>query len=173
MRYAAGSWRLAGRRQLLAQSLDGEGYDLTVGLGIQRFSFGFPVDNVIDIIRLDDFSRWALDIPMAIGRRGDFYRVWGGPRVMLTSYSTQLMIEAPARRAGAVASRDLAKVEGSGAYLGAQAGAAFGYRWLFLAFEMTVVRMVGTAHIDVFGRRTEADTGTWIIYPGIAVLGEF
>jgi hypothetical protein len=48
-----------------------------------------------------------------------------------------------------------------------------GYRWLFVGLEMTVVRLVGNAHIDVFGRRTEADTGTWIIYPGIAVLGEF
>jgi hypothetical protein len=67
----------------------------------------------------------------------------------------------------------VAEAAGRGMYLGAQAGAVVGYRWLFVGLEMTVVRLVGNAHIDVFGRRTEADTGTWIIYPGIAVLGEF
>jgi hypothetical protein len=67
----------------------------------------------------------------------------------------------------------VAEAAGRGAYLGAQGGAAVGYRWLFVAMELTVVRLVGNAHIDVFGRRTDADTGTWIIYPGIAVLGEF
>ena len=170
IRYAAQSWRIGGRRQLLHQA--DNGFDLSLGLGLQRFSFGFPIDNVIDIVELEDFTRWNVDIPLTIGQQGDFYRVWGGPRMVLTSYSSSLVLRAPGQ-AGAAASEDFAAVEGSGAYLGVQAGAAFGYRWLFLAVEMTVVRMVGTASLDVFGRRTEADTGTWILYPGLAVLGEF
>ena len=134
-------------------------------------AFGFPIDNVIDIIKLDDFVRWNLDIPVAIGRRTDYLRWWAGPRMVFSTYSTRLAIEAP--QTGGAVGRDVAEAAGRGAYLGAQAGAAVGYRWLFVALEMTIVRMVGNAHIDVFGRRTEADTGTWIIYPGIAVLGEF
>jgi hypothetical protein len=169
LRYASGGWRLGVRRQVLTQ--EQFGYDLTVGVGLQRFAFGFPVDNIIDIVKLDDFTRWNLDVPVAIGRRTDFLRWWVGPRMVLSSYSTKLEIEAP-QTGGAVA-RDVAEVSGRGTYLGAQAGAAVGYRWLFVALEMTIVRMVGSAHIDVFARRTEADTGTWIIYPGIAVLGEF
>jgi hypothetical protein len=169
LRYASGAWRLGARRQLLWQ--EQSGYDLTIGVGLQRFSFGFPVDNVIDIVKLDDFTRWNLDVPVAIGRRTDYLRWWAGPRIVLSTYSTRLEIEAPGT--GGVASRDVAEAAGRGAYIGAQAGAVVGYRWLFIGLEMTVVRMVGNAHIDVFGRRTEADTGTWIIYPGIALLGEF
>jgi hypothetical protein len=169
LRYASSAWRLGIRRQLMTQ--DRDGYDVTIGVGVQRFSFGFPIDNVIDIIKLDDFVRWNLDIPVAIGRRTDYLRWWAGPRMVFSTYSTRLEIEAP--QTGGAVGRDVAEAAGRGAYLGAQAGAAVGYRWLFVALEMTIVRMVGDAHIDVFGRRTEADTGTWIIYPGIAVLGEF
>jgi hypothetical protein len=169
LRYASGGWRLGVRRQLLSQ--EQSGYDLTIGVGLQRFSFGFPIDNVIDIIKLDDFTRWNLDIPVALGRRSDFLRWWAGPRIVLSTYSTRLEIEAP--QTGGAVGRDVAEAAGRGMYLGAQAGAVVGYRWLFVGLEMTVVRLVGNAHIDVFGRRTEADTGTWIIYPGIAVLGEF
>jgi hypothetical protein len=170
LRYASSSLRLAGRSQLLRQEEDG--WDMSIGLGIQRFSYAFPIDNVVDIITLDDFTRWNLDVPVAIGRHGDFYRVWGGPRIVLSSYSTELVIRAPGQ-AGQVASEDVASVSGRGAYLGVQGGAALGYKVLFVAFELTVVRMVGTARIDVFGRRTEADTGTWVIYPGVALMGEF
>jgi hypothetical protein len=169
LRYAAGGWRVGVRRQVLRQEMTG--YDLTIGVGLQRFSFGFPIDNVIDIVELDDFTRWNVDIPMVIGQRTDVLRWWAGPRMMLSSYSTRLEIAAP--QTGGAVSRDVAQAAGQGLYLGAQAGAAVGYRWLFVALEFTFVRMVGDAHIDVFGRRTEADTGTWILYPGIAVLGEF
>jgi hypothetical protein len=170
LRYASSSLRLAARRQLLRQ--EEFGWDLTLGLGIQRFSYEFPINNVLDIVRLDDFTRWNLDVPLAVGRRGDFYRVWGGPRVVLSSYSSKLVIKAPGQ-AGQVASEDVASFRGRGGYFGLQGGAALGYKVLFVAFELTIVRMVGTAHIDVFGRRTEADTGTWVIYPGVALLGEF
>jgi hypothetical protein len=169
LRYAAGGWRLGVRRQVLDQETSG--YDLTIGAGLQRFSFGFPIDNVIDIIKLDDFTRWNLDVPVAFGRRSDFLRWWAGPRMVLSTYSTRLTIEAP--QTGGAVGQDVAEAAGRGMYLGAQGGAAVGYRWLFVAMEMTVVRLVGNAHIDVFGRRTEADTGTWIIYPGLAVMGEF
>jgi hypothetical protein len=169
LRYASSSLRLAGRTRLMRQEQDG--WDASVGLGIQRFSYSFPIDNVVDIIRLEGFTRWNVDIPVAVGKSGDFYRVWGGPRVVLSSYSSELVIEAPGQ-AGQVASEDVASVRGRGAYLGVQGGAALGYKVLFVAFELTVVRMVGTAQVDVFGRRTDADTGTWVIYPGVAVMGE-
>jgi hypothetical protein len=169
-RYSSRAFRLGGRRQLLVQ--EQSGYDLSVGLGVQRWSFGFPIGDIIDIVRLEDFTRWSLDLPVVAGFRTDFYRVWGGPRLAISSYSSELVIRAPGQ-AGAAASEDLARVEGSAMFVGAQAGAALGYRMLFVAVELTVVRMIGSARLDVFGRRVEADTGTFILYPGLALLGEF
>jgi hypothetical protein len=169
-RYSSSAFRLGGRRQLLLQAQSG--YDLTVGLGVQRWSYGFPIGDIIDIVRLEAFTRWSLDLPLVAGFHTDFYRVWGGPRLAWSTYSSELVIRAPGQ-AGAVASEDLARVEGSALFVGAQAGAAIGYKMLFVAAELTVVRMIGNARLDVFGRRVEADTGTFILYPGLALLGEF
>jgi hypothetical protein len=44
---------------------------------------------------------------------------------------------------------------------------------VFLAFELTVVRFLGSARMHAFGSGTDIDTGTWLIYPGIALLSEW
>ena len=169
-RYSSQALRLGGRRQLLVQ--EESGWDLTVGLGVQRWSYGFPIGNVLDIVDLEDFTRWSFDLPLVAGVRRDFYWLWAGPRLAMSSYSTELTIRAPGQ-AGAAASEDVARASGTATYLGAQAGVALGYKMLFVAFELTAVRMLGTAELDVFGRQVEADTGTFILYPGIAVMAEF
>ena len=172
LRYASHAWRIGGRRQLLSQLEDGSGWDVTVGLGLQRFSFSLPIDEVIPIVRLEEFGRWNIDIPLVAGRRGDFYRVWGGPRLVFSQYAAELVLRAPGS-AGSVANEDVASVEGQGTYIGLQGGAAFGYKVLFLAFELTVVRFQGSARLQAFGSGGDVDTGTWVIYPGVGILGEW
>ena len=172
LRYAAQAWRVGARRQLLSQAQDGTGWDVTIGLGIQRFGFALPIDEVIPIVRLENFSRYNFDLPLVAGRRGDFYRIWGGPRLVLSRYGAELALRAP-EQAGSVANEELASVEGQGAYIGLQGGAALGYKMLFLAFELTVVRLLGSARLQAFGTDSDIDTGTWLIYPGLALLGEW
>ena len=122
--------------------------------------------------RLEDFTRWNIDIPLVAGRRGDFYRIWGGPRLVFSDYGAELVLRAPGS-AGSVANEDIASVEGQGTYLGVQGGAALGYRVLFLAFELTVVRFLGSARLSAFGSGADIETGTWVVYPGVAILGEW
>jgi hypothetical protein len=172
LRYASHAWRIGGRRQLLSQHADGSGWDVTVGLGLQRFSFPLPIDEIISVVRLEEFSRWNIDIPLVIGRSGDFYRFWGGPRLVFSQYGAELVLRAPGA-AGSVASEDVASVEGQGTYIGLQAGAAFGYKVLFLAFELTVVRFLGSARLQAFGSGGDVDTGTWVIYPGVAIQAQW
>ncbi len=172
LRYAGHAWRVGGRRQLLTQGLDGSGWDLTVGLGVQRFTFEVPLADTIPIVRLDDFERWNIDVPLVFGRRGDFYRIWGGPRLVYSRYDAELALRAPGS-AGAVASEDLASVDGQGAYIGLQAGGAIGYKRVFFGLELTVVRMLGGARLLAFGTRAETDTDTWVIYPGVALMVEW
>jgi hypothetical protein len=170
LRHASGSFRLGGRRQLLSQQ-DGQGWDVTVGLGFQHTGFDLPLQEAIPIVRLDGYSRWNIDIPLVAGRRGDFHRIWGGPRLVFSHYGAGMVLAAPGG-AGSVASEDAASIDGQGAYLGLQAGAAFGYRWVFLAFELTVARFFGNARLQAFGAGSDIDTTTWIVYPGVAVLGQ-
>ncbi len=185
LRYAASAWRIGVRRQLLRQHRPDDaatdagpdpiptaGWDVTIGLGIQRSGFSLPIGDILPIVRLDEFARWNIDIPLVAGRQGDFYRIWGGPRLVYSHYGASLALSAPGA-GGAVASEDLARVSGQGAIFGLQGGAAIGYKVLFLAFELTVVRFLGTARLDAFGAGRDIDTGTWILYPGVALLGQW
>ena len=170
LRYAGHAWRIGVRRQLLTQ--DESGWDLTVGLGLQRFAFALPLDEVIPIVDLNAFERWNVDVPMVIGRRGDFYRIWGGPRLVFSRYDAELVLTAPGS-AGAVASQDIASVDGRGAYIGLQGGAAFGYKRLFVGAELTIVRHLGSARLQALGAGSDVDTSAWVFYPGLAVMAEW
>ena len=169
----AAAWRLGVRRQLLVQ--EQSGYDLTVGAGGAALQLRLP-----DRQRHRHRRAGRLH-PLEPGHpgghrpaRADFYRLWArAADRAVSTYSTRLVIEAPGQAGGAVG-RDVAEAAGR-RHVPGRPGRGGG--WLpagcSSALELTVVRMVGNAQLDVFGRRTEADTGTWIIYPGIAVLGEF
>jgi len=170
LRYAAGAWRLGGRHQILEQAR--HGVDLTVGLGAQRFTFEFPVKDVIGILELEDFVRWNIDVPIVFGTHGDFYRLWAGPRLVYSRFDTHLTLHAPAV-GGAGPQTYLAGAEGSGFYVGGQGGAAFGYKVLFVAVELTVVRFFGSTDISALGRSANVDLGSFVIYPGFALMGEF
>ena len=166
-----GAWKLGGRHQLLAQDVDGA--DGSVGLALSRYSYGPPaIIDVIDVIHLDDFQRWTIDVPMAIGRHGRYHRWWTGPKFTYVHHTAQLVLRTPGQ-AGAPAQEDVASTSGSASYWGGYAGAALGYRSVFIATELTIVRLIGTAELNVFGRTTSADTSSWVISPGIALLGEF
>lgn len=170
LRLSSGAWRAGARYQILDQARDG--WDLTAGVGVQRFAYEFPVSDVLDVVHLNDFQRWSVDIPIAFGRRGDAYRLWGGPRIVLSRYDTSLELRLPPV-AGAAAQDVLASLDGNAAFVGVQGGAAVGWRHLFVGVELTVVQLLSTAHIDVAGTRYDADLGGPIVYPGLALMGEF
>jgi hypothetical protein len=168
--YAGGAWRLGTRYQWLAQ--EGDGADLSVGVGLSRYARDFPIADIIDVIDLHGYRRWTLDLPLAIGRRGSYYRVWTGPKLAFIHHSAALVLHTPAR--GDVAAHDdVAGASGNASLWGGHAGAALGYRSLFLAVELTIARLIGTAELNVFGRTTSADTSSWVISPGIALMGAF
>jgi hypothetical protein len=165
LHYASAAWRLALRHQVLDQDVDG--VDLTVGIGGQRFASGFPLEDVIPGLVLEDFVRWKFDLPVVIGRHGDFFRIWGGPQLAMSTYSTHLRLDLPGQAPA------LAGVDGSGFYVAGQAGAALGYRKVFLAFELTVARHFGSATLSALAQEHDVDLGGWVILPGLALLGEF
>jgi hypothetical protein len=164
-RYAAGGWRLGLRRQILEQKKSG--VDFTVGAGVGRAAYEPPVSGVLSVIEIEDFVRWSFDVPIAIGQHADWYRWWAGPRLMYTSGSQSMSLELPGEPV------ELASISTSGFYLGAQGGAAFGYRWLFVGPELTVVQLLGEAEIEALGQTANVDLDGLIIYPGLALLGEF
>lgn len=171
LRYSISAIRGGARYQLL--ELDKHGVDLTVGLGVGRYVYAFPVGSVLDIVELEDFERWQFDLPIAVGTRGDWYRVWGGPRLMLTTFGTKLTMNLPAFT-GYGGERELASFSGEGFYVGGQAGAALGYKKVFFGVELTMVELLSSGRLDAFGQKElEVDIDSFIVYPSFGLMGEF
>lgn len=169
-RLSSGAWRLGGRYQLLEQarqSLDG-----TVSVGGGRYSYEFPLTDQIPFIRLEDFSRWQVDMAFLVGRHGDWYRVWGGPRVLFSFYETELVFQQPSIPGATTEKMVLASVDGVGTYLGGQLGIALGYKHVFVGFELTCAKFWTSASLQLLDRQRDAEVESFIVYPGFALLLE-
>ncbi|WP_437613588.1 hypothetical protein WMF20_12695 [Sorangium sp. So ce834] len=171
LRYTGSALRLGTRYQLLKR--DKDGVDLTAGVGVGRYVFGLPVASVLGIVELEDFTRWQIDLPIQVGTAGTWYRVWGGPRLMLTTFDAALTADLPAFT-GYPGEREIAALSGVGLYLGGQAGVAFGYKHVFLGVELTLAEIFTGGELSVLGERVVAvDLDSFIIYPAVGLMVEF
>ena len=167
VRYAGSAWRVGARYQLLDHERGP--FDLTVGLGVSRFSFSFPLSDEIPGLSLSDFSRWQLDVPILVGTSRDWFRVWAGPKLLITSFSTELTLALPG-------DPTLARFDGAAAFVGGQGGFALGYRRLFVAFELTLAEALGSAHLTAVKLApTTHDThiSSFTIFPSLGLMAEF
>jgi hypothetical protein len=168
VRYAGSAWRGGVRYQLVDR---GRGpFDLTVGLGVSRFSYEFPLSDQIPGLSLSDFSRWQIDVPILVGTSRDWFHVWAGPKVLFTTFSTELKLTLPAE------TPTLASFDGTATFLCGQGGVALGYRWLFFAFELTLAEALGTAHLTAVGLAPpthDTKISSFTVYPSLGVLAEF
>jgi hypothetical protein len=169
LRYAGSALRLATRYQLVSR--DTGPFDMSAGIGLSRFTYAIPVADYIPVLKVNDFTRWQIDVPLLIGTQNRWFRAWGGPRFVATffdaSLALDLVIEEPV----------LASLSGKAYYVGAQGGFGVGYRWLFVAFELTVTEMMGSATISApvisdNPSRTTEHSGL-VIYPSFGLMGEF
>jgi hypothetical protein len=171
LRYTSHAWRLGTRLQV--KTLERDGYDLTLGLGVQRFVFDVPGLDLVDYVEIDDFVRWNFDLPILFGTRGPYHRLWGGPRVVASRFDARIAQELPP-----VGGRMIPPVEaaaqGRALYLGAQGGVAVGYKRVFVGFELTLVRQLGSADLNAGEQAARTvDLDGWVVYPGVALMGEF
>jgi hypothetical protein len=167
VRYAGSAWRGGVRYQLLDHERGP--FDLTVGLGVARYSFGFPISDQIPGLSLSDFSRWQLDVPILVGTSRDWFRVWAGPKLLFTSFSTELTLSLP----GDIT---VASFDGTATFVGGQGGFALGWRRLFVAFELTLAEALGTAHLSAPGLGPpthDTDVSSFTIFPSLGLMAEF
>lgn len=167
--YVGNGFRLGTRYQLMDRFTGP--FDVSLGVGVARAAVDVPLGNSVPGLRVEGFSRHTLDLPLLIGTSRDWLRVWAGPRLAFTWFSTSLTLqlpEAPPQGGG---------FSGFGTYYGGQAGVAVGYRQLFLGFELTIVRFNGHAEAGVVGtiapggRRLALEAT--VVQPAVALMGEF
>jgi hypothetical protein len=169
-RYSIGALRLGARYQLLEQ--ERHSVDLSAGLGAARYVYEFPVSDQLPLLELHDFTRWQIDLPLLVGKHGTWYRVWAGPRFLVTFYGTELTFEQPAISGGTGDESVLASVDGTATYLGGQVGAALGYKHVFLGFELTCAKFWTNANLKLADTERELALDSVIIYPGFALMAE-
>lgn len=165
LRYVAGAFRLGSRYQILKR--EDHGIDLTVGAGISRLAYALPISDQIPFVEVEDFTRWQFDFPILFGKSGDWYRWWAGPKVMFSTFRTAMKIDAPKFVS------EVASFQGTGGYYGAQAGAAFGYKKVFIGFELTMAQLFGHADTTLLGASRRTDVNSFIVYPSVGLMGEF
>jgi hypothetical protein len=166
LRFAASGWRAGVRRQLLEQR--DSTVDLTIGLGIGHSVFDPPIHSVLETLTVDDFSRWNLDVPVAVGQHGTWFRWWAGPCLVYSHTSQTMTLALPIDNVSVTGS-----MSGYGLYLGGRAGVVFGYRTIFLGPELTFVRLFGNADVNALGSTTNIDIDGFVIYPSFALTGAF
>jgi hypothetical protein len=173
IRYAGAGWRFGGRYQIWRHETDP--FDMTIGAGISRSAYEIPLASYIPVLEVDDFTRYTVDVPLQIGTSRSYYRVWGGPKFLYSHFSTAMRLSIPGTDTS-----DLASFEGSTLYYGGQVGFAIGYKYVFLAFELTLAQISGhgnakTVPVDSSGEALARDTSIsgFIIYPAFGFIGEF
>jgi hypothetical protein len=168
LRYAGSALRLAGRYQVLYRET--APFDMAIGLGIARFSYGVPMGSYIPVLKVDSFSRWQIDVPWLIGTQNRWFRAWTGPRFLATFFDAGLRFETSSQTVGA-------SMSGSAFFVGGQGGLGVGYRWLFVAFELTVAEMLGGAQTRAPGiadsPTRDLELNGLVIYPSFGLMGEF
>jgi hypothetical protein len=170
IRNAAGGWRLGSRYQFLHHETGP--LDMVLGVGIARAATPVPLADVIPILDVDDFTRYTGDVSLQIGTSRSFYRVWGGPKLVYSKFDTAMRLSLPS-------APDLASFSGHAIYYGGVGGIAVGYRHVFLALELTVAELSGSADVTaVKTAATEpvarnADISGLVFYPTFGLMGEF
>ncbi len=167
VRYAGSAWRGGARYQILDHTTGP--FDFTVGLGVARFAFEFPISDQIPGLKLDDFSRWQVDVPILVGTSRDWFRVWAGPKILLTTFETQMTLSLPNNNS------TVARLEGKAGAFGGQAGFAIGYSRLFFAVELTLAEAFGTAHLTAprpMMPTHDTSISSFTIFPAFGLMGE-
>jgi hypothetical protein len=167
LRYAGEGVRGGARYQILRRPE--APVDMVVGLGVARSSKAIPVDDIIPVVKVDDFTRWTIDVPLLLGKSSDWFRVWAGPKVVVTRYDVAM------RLALSGVEPELASFGGTSFYYGGVGGLALGYRHLFVALELAVLSLSGSASMRssnlMFDGRS-VDMDGLVVYPSFGLIGE-
>lgn len=146
-----------GRREVAAPdapaSDDDPGFQGAVSIGVSKALYSGFVFDVLDYMKMGDYSRYNLEVPVLFGARlGPLGHYWFGPKYVFSTYS----LDASLANIGAVSS-----TSGTIHHLGAFGGAAIGYKVVFVFAELTAMYMF--AKPEIFGRPT--DLGGVVIVP--------
>ena len=119
-----------------------------VGVGVAGYLYGFPIHQFHDGVRITDYGRFDVDVPLSFGFSSRAFHVWAGPKLMLSdvSGSVEVCVDQDAGRCSSEADVSL---DALARYVAGQVGIAFGWSQFFVAAELTVARVETDATVSV------------------------
>ncbi|MBM7116127.1 hypothetical protein [Archangium primigenium] len=142
-------------------------YDIALGAAVARHLFKSPVLDALEIVQINDFSRWDLEVPLYLSVDvGDVFKLYGAPKYIYSRTSLDSKLVDYSRGGQDVSGFDLglpARV--SNHFMGASVGVALGFRYVHLYAELTG----GYSHCRpvLFGQAR--DLGGVTLYPAVGI----
>jgi hypothetical protein len=142
-------------------------YDLAIGVGYSRHIFKSPVLDALEIVKVDEFSRWDLEVPVYLSMDlGDIFKLYAAPKYIYSRTSLDSRLVDVSREGQDVSGFDLSlPAEVTSHFYGASVGFALGYKYVHLFAELT------GGYTDcrpvVFGQRR--DLGGVTLYPSVGI----
>jgi len=174
LRYSGISWRLDTKFRFL-HSGDGpevpesqrRSVDMAIGLAGARHSFKSPVLDVLEIVQIDDFSRWDVEVPLYVSTDfGDILRLYAAPKYIYSRTKLDEKLINFAEQGKDVSGFDVglpARVKSE--FVGSTFGVSLGYKYVHVFAELT--GGYNFCKPEVFGQRR--NLGGVTLYPAVGI----
>lgn len=113
--------------------------DVALGLAGSRHLFRSPVFDLLEVVRMDDFSRYDLEVPLYLSAEwGGIFKLYGAPKYVYGRTELDQRLVATSNQGQALTGFDVAlPSQVDSHFFGASAGLAVGYKVVHLYAEIT------------------------------------
>jgi hypothetical protein len=174
LRYSGISWRLDTKYRF-HHSGDGaevsenkrRSFDIAIGLAGARHSFKSPVFDVLEIVKINDFSRWDLEVPLYISTDfGDIFRLYAAPKYVYSKTHIDEQLVNYAEQGKNVSGFDVRlPADVKSEFVGSTLGLSLGYKYVHVFAEITSGYTF--CKPEVFGQRRNLGGATF--YPAVGI----
>ncbi len=141
--------------------------DMALGVGVARHLFKSPILDALEVVQLDSFSRWDVEVPLYMSvDLGDIFKLYAAPKYIFSRTSLDQKLVDYSQAGKNVTGFDLAlPARVNSHFYGASVGFALGYKYVHLYAELTG----GYVHSRpvVFGQAR--DLGGVTLYPSVGL----
>lgn len=147
-----------------------------IGFGVAASFSPFPVERFNDTVEIQHFRRRELSFPLTFGYSSSHVHLWVGPKVVVAFYDAD--VEVCVSERGDECRLDAnVEVNGRARYFAGQAGIAVGGPHVWVAFELTMARLVAHADVELqMGARREQRVygeGGRVVTPALGLMAWF
>ncbi len=177
LRYSVTALRLDLKYRFFHAGVDdlGKNHNLSIGVGVSKYLFNNPVFEALEYVKIDDFSRWDVEVPLLYSwEYKSYFAFYGGFKYIFTSfeldpnlYEIQKHVSNMANIAPLTDS-----VRSSMHLFGGTIGLAGGWKHVWIYTELTAgyTYLRPSLYSFVDGKSRQRNLDGFSVYPAIGVV---